>query len=171
MPRTARPYARVYYVDLQRDYPQVWFDPTALGTWLRMLVLADQAWPTMPELPRALRRADLEILTGCGLVILEPNHRYRIKGYELERTQRQAHAQAAAAGRWNGHDEDSAGNARRSPRGTPPGNAPSNAQVMPRPNPSTETESKAQRDRQQRSREEHGSFELAASFSPSGARA
>lgn len=92
-----RKFVRVYYVDLERDYPDIFFDPTALSTWLRLLVNADKVWPTIPQLPPAVRRSDLAKLKSSGLVCLQPNHRYVIKGYDTERAIRNANARKAAA--------------------------------------------------------------------------
>lgn len=95
MSRTTRKHVRVFYVDLMRDYPEVYFDPTALSTWLRLLVTSDQAWPSDPILPAAVRRADVDRLQGCGLIALGPNRQYAIKGYRAER---QARADAGRKG-------------------------------------------------------------------------
>ena len=96
-----RPFARVYYRDLKQDYPQVYFDPTALAAYVRLLVEAEVAYPSDPILPKAVRRADLELLTNCGLVIrLNGHEQYQVKGYRVEREQRSEHAKKGADGRW-----------------------------------------------------------------------
>lgn len=97
MSREKRKFVRVYYVDLKRDYPEVWYDPTCRSTWLGLLVGSDEDWPSIPELPSAVRRADLEKLTGCGLVEVLPGRRYVLKGYQVEREERHAKARKAAA--------------------------------------------------------------------------
>jgi hypothetical protein len=73
MPRSSRPFARVYYDDLESDHGAVFYNPTALSTWLRLLILAEKAWPSMPQLPAAVRRADLETLRKDGLLFLLEN--------------------------------------------------------------------------------------------------
>jgi hypothetical protein len=95
-----RRWVRVYDDDLRRDYPQVWHDDRALATWLRLLSIADKMWPTIPELPRAVRPAALSTLTECGLVEILPEHCYRIRGHDAERTKRRNAASNAAALRW-----------------------------------------------------------------------
>lgn len=87
-----RRYARVYFDDLERDHPDVWFDPTCLSTWVRFLALSEKAWPTMPELPRSARRADLEKLVSTGMLELLPNHRFVLRGWKKEREERSVRA-------------------------------------------------------------------------------
>lgn len=97
----SRPYARIYYQDLKRDYPEVWFDPTALSTFVRLLTEAEIAYPAEPELPRSIRRADLSILTACGLIQVVNGHGvYRVKGHAKERAERLERAGRGAAKRW-----------------------------------------------------------------------
>lgn len=96
MSRVQRKFVRVYYVDLKRDYPDIWYDATACHTWLRLLVAADESWPSIPELPPAIRRADTDKLVRCGLLEVLPGRRYHLKGYVTERTDRQEKARKAA---------------------------------------------------------------------------
>ena len=94
-----RPFARVYYVDLQRDYPSVWDDDEALATWLRLLAHADALWPISPYIPHGTNPTGLTRLRRKGLVSLR-NGRYNVKGYEVERGARSDHAKVAASTRW-----------------------------------------------------------------------
>lgn len=103
-----RKFVRVYYVDLQRDYPAIFFDPTALSTWLRLLIVSDQTWPSQPVLPAAVRRADLDKLTKAGLVRVGDNRVYRLKGYDQERGDRQEKARRGARKRWENGEADGA---------------------------------------------------------------
>jgi hypothetical protein len=96
-----RRFVRVYYDDLEADYGQeCWHDPTGLSTYVRLLATADKAWPSLPEIPRSVRRADLAQLVACGLVMLEANHHYSVKGYAKERAGRETSAKAGATARW-----------------------------------------------------------------------
>lgn len=95
-----RPFVRVYYEDLSRDYPAVYDDDAALAAWLRLLVIVDKMWPIRPELPRSVRPRALALLTESKLVTLVPPHHYRIRGYEAERLVRQEKARDAAAKSW-----------------------------------------------------------------------
>ncbi len=123
--KTERPYVRIYHDDLMRDYPHVWKDDPALAAFDRLLVVADKMWPTLPELPRAIRPRALAILTqvsettGHALIELVQPHSFRIRGHNTERAKRQDAARNAAAMRW-----DSGRNADR--------NATGNAESMPR---------------------------------------
>lgn len=104
MTRASRPFARFYYRDFQRDYPDVYADDAAFAAWMRLLVLAETAWPAPPELPRSLRRKALEVLVSHGLIAIGPRHTYAVRGYQIERSKRQESAQKGATNRWaNGH--------------------------------------------------------------------
>jgi len=97
---TPRKFARVYYDDLIAEYPEVYADDSLLSTWLRLLVLAEKHWPTLPEVPRSVRHRPLARLVEVGLVIEVHPHCYRIRGLDAERTRRQHAARNAAAQRW-----------------------------------------------------------------------
>lgn len=99
MSRTTRKHVRIYYVDLQRDYPEVFFDPTCLSTWLRLLIASDQAWPSAPVMPDAMRRADLAKLESAGLLAVGPAKQFALKGWQEEREGRAAAGKAGASGR------------------------------------------------------------------------
>lgn len=88
MTRETRRYVRLYYDDLQRDYHEVWFDPTCLSTYSRLLAGADKAWPSLAELPHAVRRRDVETLVRVGLLNVNDNGLYSLKGYQREREER-----------------------------------------------------------------------------------
>lgn len=88
MSRAQRPFVRIYYVDLQRDYHAVLYDPTALATYTRLLIIADQAWPAKPVLPKAVRQADLKMLAVGDLVTVGEHDTYTIKGYHKDRAAR-----------------------------------------------------------------------------------
>ena len=129
-----RPFARVYYVDLQRDYPSVWDDDEALATWLRLLSHADALWPISPYVPHGTNPTALARLRRKGLVSLR-NGRYNVKGYEVERSARSDHAKVAASTRWaqpeqssEQSSEQSTSNATRDGTGTGIG---SNATLPP----------------------------------------
>ena len=96
-----RRFIRIYYTDLQRDYPEVWFDPTCLATYNRLLALADAAYPANPELYRAVRRADLALLEKVGLVTLLDHGLYAMKGYEKERSERSEKARQSVSSRYD----------------------------------------------------------------------
>lgn len=99
MPRTDDPYSRVYWraVD-DPKFAEVWWDDQTLATWLRLLVIADQAWPASAALYDGVSRRALKRLTDSGLVVLE-RRSYRIKGLDREREKRSGAARAAVAQR------------------------------------------------------------------------
>lgn len=100
-PTPKRRFVRIYYDDLEKGHPGVWFDPTCLSTYARLLAGCDKAWPSDPEMPAAVRRADLAELRASGLVIDHSNHRYTVKGYAKERGERMTKAKLAADERWH----------------------------------------------------------------------
>lgn len=112
MSREQRRFARVYYDDLEKDFPAVFFDPTCFSTYVRLLVGADKSWPSLPELPKAIRRADLQMLTsltdaqGHTLISLEPAGRYSVLGYAKDRGARESHARKGGIARWQNGGAD-----------------------------------------------------------------
>ena len=111
---SAGPYSRVYHciVDDER-FASVIDDYAAGWTWVRLLIAAEQAWPSSAFLPRWVRRRPLQVLVDAGIVEREGD-KYRIHGLDAERQGRSNHARGAANVRW----------------GNAPGNAGGNAQAM-----------------------------------------
>lgn len=101
MSRTDRHFARFYYDDFIREFPEVYADDAAFAAWMRLLVRAEKDWPTVPELPRSIRPKALRVLVDAGLVTLCDAHCYRILGLDAERTRRQGAGRKGAAVRWD----------------------------------------------------------------------
>jgi hypothetical protein len=102
MPKTLRPYSRVYWEALDDPkFANVWDDDQALAAWLRLLVAADMAWPASASLYRGVRTSALSALCSSGLVDMQPSGRYRIHGLDKEREARSRHASSAATARWD----------------------------------------------------------------------
>lgn len=101
----ARRYARFYYAEFMRDYPDVYADDAAFAAFMRLLSAAEMAWPTTPEMPRSLRPKGLRTLVDRGLVKVT-GHTFVLKGFIKERTVRAESGRKGAAVRW-----DSDGNA------------------------------------------------------------
>lgn len=101
------PYSRVYWsiVD-DPEFSDVFGDDAALACWLRLLLIADQAWPSSAHLPRSARTRPLDRLMKAGLVIIASGGRFHIRGMDEERGKRQQSARNAAALRW--HSDGSA---------------------------------------------------------------
>lgn len=99
-----RRYVRVYYNDLQADYPAIYRDHALLGAWVRLLVIAESMWPTPPELPGWAKGRLLRPLVDCGLVVLVPPHHYELRGHTAERSRRQDAARRGGRARWGNDD-------------------------------------------------------------------
>ncbi len=106
-----RKYVRVYY-DLEREYGPVFQDDTCLATWLRLLMIAEDRWPNVAEIPRSARTSSVRRLIEAGLVIAVPPYGFRILGLDAERTRRSNAGRNAAGIRWGIAD----GNAKPMPR-------------------------------------------------------
>jgi hypothetical protein len=96
---TARTYCRVYHeiVD-DPKFRRIYHDDAALGTWLRMLLIADQMYPNSAPMPEQTESVDL--LLRAGLIKKRPGNRYIVTGLEREREMRSQYGRNAAAVRW-----------------------------------------------------------------------
>ncbi len=82
-------YSRVYWSVIDDPkFAHVYDDDRALATWLRLLLVADQAWPASAHLPGTTRRQAVSLLVSAGLIDIQPGGRYRIHGLDAERTRR-----------------------------------------------------------------------------------
>jgi len=96
-----RAYVRVYWSIIDDEkFAEVYDDDRSLAAWLRLLIAADQAWPSSAAVPASCRKASLDKLVRVGLVDLVAGHRFRIHGLDAERNGRAASARNAAAMRW-----------------------------------------------------------------------
>lgn len=108
MTRDDRRYARFYFPEFIRDYPAVYRDDAALATWLRLLVVAEQMWPMVAEIPRSVRPRPLSVLTDAGLVATDGTS-FAIKGHDAERTRRRDSGRIGASVRWENDGNANAG--------------------------------------------------------------
>lgn len=93
-------YSRVYWSIIDDPkFANVYDDDRALAAWLRLLLVADQAWPASAHLPTTVRRQAVAVLVGSGLVDLQAGGRYRIHGLDAERTRRKDAATRQPTGR------------------------------------------------------------------------
>ena len=96
-----RRFARFYFDEFIRDYPEVYANDAAFAAWWRMLVAAERAWPAHAEVPRSVSRKVLSVLCEAGLVELEGD-RFRLRGWEDERRRRAESGRKGASERWSG---------------------------------------------------------------------
>jgi hypothetical protein len=95
-------YVRVYHAIVDDPkFADVFDSDAALATWLRLLIVADQAWPASAHLPGNVKRRTFDLLVRVGLVDALPGWRYRIHGLDSERGARSDKARNAAAKRWH----------------------------------------------------------------------
>ena len=117
------PYVKVYH-ELRDLYPEVW-DTPLLGDYVRLLVAADQAWPSRAIWAgHATRRSIQQLATigaddDRGALVFVDGSRFAIRGLDKERQSRSQSAAHAARTRWS----DAPRNA--------PRNADGNAETMP----------------------------------------
>lgn len=91
-----RPYSRVYHsiVD-DPKFADVFDDDRRLATWLRLLIVAEQAYPASGNIPIGTHRPTVVALAECGLIDLGTGSRYRVHGLEAERGRRSEQAREA----------------------------------------------------------------------------
>lgn len=129
-----RKFARFYYPEFQRDYPDIYSDDAAFSAWMRLLVIAEQSWPAVPELPRSIRPKALRVLTAArerGPLVAVHGHSFAIKGFAAERSRRH---DAALAGALAKHGATAGADA------PPNGRANGGASVVPSTKTSTKNE-------------------------------
>jgi hypothetical protein len=123
MTKPTDPYSRVYWriIDDER-FANVYGDDHHLAAWLRLLLIADQAWPASANLPASVRSSSIRALTDCGLIELRAGGVYRVHGLDAERGKRQAQAVIAADARWmQAHPVGNADGMLTGPNGIPSG--------------------------------------------------
>lgn len=95
-------YSRVYHsiVD-DPKFATVYDDDRKLATWLRLLLVAEQAHPASAYIPAGTNRAAVLALSEAGLIDLGTGSRFRIHGLDAERQRRTEAARVAglASGR------------------------------------------------------------------------
>lgn len=100
-----RPYSRVYHEIVEDErFREVYGDDAALATWLRLLIIADAAYPTAAPIPRSCKDVPLSRLVDAGLVEMVGEDVFRIHGLVAERERRSKQASEAANTRWHGAD-------------------------------------------------------------------
>lgn len=100
-------YSRVYWSIIDDPkFANVYDDDRALAAWLRLLLVADQAWPASAHLPGNVRRQAVAVLVGSGLVDLLHGGRYRIHGLDAERQRRKEAATRNPTGTQQGPNRD-----------------------------------------------------------------
>jgi hypothetical protein len=66
----------------------IYDDDRRLATWLRLLIVAEQAHPASAYIPIGTNRAAIAALVDAGLIDLGTGSRYRIHGLDAERRRR-----------------------------------------------------------------------------------
>lgn len=83
------PYSRIYHsiVD-DPKFATIYDDDRRLATWLRLLIVAEQAHPASANIPTGTHRASVVALANVGLLDLGTGSRFRIHGLDAERSRR-----------------------------------------------------------------------------------
>ena len=87
------PHSRIYH-KLADEYPDI-YDSPDLADYTRLLVAADQAWPTAARWRGLASVKAMARLVDAGLII-PVGARYRVLGLDKERARRSASASHAA---------------------------------------------------------------------------
>jgi len=96
------PYSRVYWSVIDDPkFAGVYDDNAAFAWWVRLLMIADQAYPASAHLPAGVSRQTLKTLTDCGLIDKQAGGRFRVHGLDAERRRRSDMARASADARWS----------------------------------------------------------------------
>jgi hypothetical protein len=83
------PYSRIYHSIIDDPkFATIFDDDRRLATWLRLLIVAEQAYPASANIPTGTHRASVVALSEAGLLDLGTASRYRVHGLEAERTKR-----------------------------------------------------------------------------------
>lgn len=98
-------YSRVYWqiVDDEK-FATIYGNDCALATWLRLLIVADMAYPATASVPMGTSQRGMDALAAAGIIELVGRSRYRVTGLAAEREQRSGSARAAAEARWRTAD-------------------------------------------------------------------
>lgn len=88
-------YSRVYWSIIDDPkFESIYDSNDHLATWLRLLLIADQAWPAPAHLPRRASSASISALVKAGLLdIVGGGERYKVHGLEAERQRRRSDAE------------------------------------------------------------------------------
>jgi hypothetical protein len=99
------PYVRVYYSILTDErFEHVYDDDVAFATWVRLLMVADGAYPAPTHLPGNVKRRALAKLVAAGLIDLLPRRLFRVHGLQAERLKRAEQGRHAADVRHHGKE-------------------------------------------------------------------
>jgi len=87
------------YATLALDHPAVWDDDGLLAWWVRLLRMADDAYPGPAPIPRALPDDFLDALIKEGIIEPHGNSAYRFHGLAEERAGRKKRGSAGGRAR------------------------------------------------------------------------
>ena len=92
------PYSRLYH-QVADEFPDIVDDDACFALWVRLLIIADQAWPSVGTLPYGTKRKALDRLIKAEMVTVTA-HRFHLRGMDKEREARAERAKAGAEARW-----------------------------------------------------------------------
>lgn len=95
------PYSRIYWTVVDDPkFATIYDDDHHFATWVRLLMIADQAHPASAHVPQSARPSSVAALARVRLIDLT-GARYRIHGLDPERARRSDRGRHAADARWN----------------------------------------------------------------------
>ena len=78
-----RAFSKVYQdVRTDRRFREVYYDDAAFALWVRLLLQANDSWPSAAPIPRSTKARPLALLVEVGLVRLVGTDEYRIHGLD-----------------------------------------------------------------------------------------
>jgi hypothetical protein len=92
-------YSRIYW-RFRDEFADIYADKEAFGWWMTLLMIAEGAHPSAPELPRRIKPALLARLVEHELVTVLPGDRFRCRGVNAEMERRSSQGKAGAHARW-----------------------------------------------------------------------
>lgn len=125
MPRPSSvpdPFSRINW-RLVDEYPEVYEDDAAFALYARLLMIGDASWPASAHLPAGVRPAALKRLVEAQehrpdgsvqpapLILMVGSGRFRVRGMDKAREERQQAARVGATARWQRERPYSGGNA------------------------------------------------------------
>lgn len=95
-------YVRIYYsVRTDEKFRDVYPDDALFAAWVRLLMMADEAYPEPAHLPVGIRKSVVKKLVDAQIITVFGQSLFRVVGLDAERRRRSEPKRAAAEARWS----------------------------------------------------------------------